>query len=58
MIDLMIGNYQRELENLEWHLETNGWALSPSEKDRTEWRIRDRKQFIKDLIRLKESYEH
>lgn len=57
MIDIFIGNYQREIDNLKWSLDTNKDFLSNCDIERIETRIRDREQFIEDLKRIKKNYE-
>lgn len=56
MIDLIIGNYKREIENLQWHLDTN-LNLNKDLDERVYTRIKDRENFIADLERIKLYYE-
>ena len=57
MIETVIGNYQREIDNLKWQLDTNMQYLSNCDVERIETRIRDRELFIEDLKRIKKDYE-
>lgn len=55
-IEYMINSYEKQIENINWHMAVNYSNLKEKDHERFKERINDFRNFINDLKALKETF--